>query len=159
MRGVLSRRRLLIGAAAIGTAALTGGALWIAEADAKAALFDYFKSALPDVTIDEKSARACIDDFLQQWVNPPALAQHSRYTVMVSMVKIQLLATAWQFVGVEKLSELGGRFELIARKTLTFFLVNSNFFQTGERRQEPIVYVAKAAGSACNNPFANLDPP
>jgi hypothetical protein len=158
LRAVLSRRRLLIGAAAIGVTTLTG-ALWIAEADAKAALLDYFKLTLPGVAIDERSARACIDDFLERRVNPPGLVRHSRYTVMVSRVKIQLVAMAWQVVGVEKLSELGGKFELIAREALTFFLVNSNFFLIPDPRREPIVYVAKPAGSACNNPFANLDPP
>jgi hypothetical protein len=55
-----------------------------------------------------------------------------------------------------KLSEFGGKFELIARKALTFFLMNSNFFQTPDPRHEPIVYVPNAAGAACNNPFANL---
>jgi hypothetical protein len=158
MRGAFSRRRLLIGAAVLGTVVSTSGALWVSKADAKTALLNYFKRVLPGVTIDEKSALACIDDFLKQWVNPPGLVRRSGYTVMIFNLKIQAVATAWQVVGVEKLSEFSEKFELIARKALTFFLVNSNFFHTPDPRQEPIVYIANAPGAACNNPFANLEP-
>jgi hypothetical protein len=153
MRGAFSRRRLLIGAAVLGTVVSTSGALWVSKADAKTALLNYFKRVLPGVTIDEKSALACIDDFLKQWVG---LGLRSGYDVMIFNLKIQAAATAWQVVGVEKVSEFSEKSELIARKALTFFLVNSNFFHTPDPRQEPIVYVAKPAGAACNNPFANL---
>ena len=159
LRGAFSRRRLLIGAAIIGTAVSTSGAVWIYKADAKTALLDYFKRTLPGVTIDENSARTCIDDFLKRWVKRPGLVRQSGYTVMATIVKIQLAATAWQVVGVENLSELDRKFELIARQALTFFLVNSNFFLTEDPRQEAIVYLAKAPGSACSNPFANLAQP
>lgn len=159
MRGAFSRRRLLIGAAVLGTVVPISGALWVLKVDRKTALLNYFKRVLPGVTIDEKSAQACMDDFFEEWVNPPGLVLHSRYTVMISNVKIQAAATAWQVVGVEKTFEFGEKFELIARMALTFFLVNSNFFRTPDPRQEPIVYVAKPAGAACNNPFANLEPP
>jgi hypothetical protein len=158
LRAVFSRRRLLIGAAIIGTAVSTSGAFWISKADAKAALLDYFKRTLPGVSIDESSARTCIDDFLRRWVDRPGLLRPSRYAVMVSMVKVQLVATAWQIVGVDKLSGLDQKFEMIARQALGFFLVNSNFFLTEDPRQEAIVYVAKAPGTACSNPFANLTP-
>jgi hypothetical protein len=155
MRGAFSRRRLLIGAAVLGTVVSTSGALWVSKADAKTALLNYFKRVLPGVTIDEKSALACIDDFLKQWVT---LVLRSGYDVMILNLKFQAAAAASQVVGVEKLSEFSEKFELIARKALTFFLVNSNFFHTPDPRQEPIVYIAKPAGAACNNPFANLEP-
>jgi hypothetical protein len=95
---------------------------------------------------------------LKQWVNPPGLALRSGYAVMIFNLKIQAAATAGQVVGVEKLSEFSEKCELIARRALTFFLVNSNFFLTEDPRQEAIVYVAKAPGTACSNPFANLTP-
>lgn len=159
LRVGFSRRRLLIGTAVIATAVATSGALWIGKADAKAALLDYFKRVLPGVTIDEKSASTCIDDFMAGWANRSVLARPSRYFLMATIAKIQLTVAAWQIIGVESLSKLDEKFELVARKALTFFLLNSNFFLTNNPRQEAIVYVAKAPGAACSNPFANLDPP
>jgi hypothetical protein len=149
----------LIGAAIIGTAVSTSGLLWISKADAKEALLDYFKRMLPGATIDVKSASVCIDDFMERWANPPMLVRPSHDILLTSMVKIQFVVAAWQVMGVENLSKLHEKFELVARKALTFFLLNSNFFQTDDPRLEPIVYVAKSPGAACSNPFANLDPP
>jgi hypothetical protein len=141
MRNALTRRKLLIGTAAIGTTAI--GATWIATIDAKASLFDFFKRSLPGVKIDETSARKCIDDILSQW----------------SMTKIKLLGAAWRTVGVENLEALNDRLDLAPRAALTLFLTGSNFFQTADPRSELIVYVGRLPGSACTNPFANLEPP
>ncbi len=160
MRGAFSRRRLLIGAAVFGTVVSTGGAVWVSKANAKTALLNYFKRVLPGVTIDEKSALACIDDFFAQWINPydATAERRSGYAVMFFNLKVQAAAAASEVVGVDKLSEFSEKFELIARRALTFFLVNSNFFQIPDPRQEPIVYVTSTLGAACNNPFANLEP-
>jgi hypothetical protein len=157
--GTWSRRRLLVGGAIIGTAASTGGGLWLSHANANAALLDYFQRALPGVSIDENSALKCINDFMEWWANPPMLIRPSRYALMAKKVKMQVLAAAWQVIGVDRMAKLDGKCELVARQALTFFLVNSNFFHTENPRQEPIVYVASAPGSACANPFADLDPP
>jgi hypothetical protein len=160
MRGAFSRRRLLIGAAVFGTVVSTSGALWVSKADAKTALLNYFERVLPGVTIDKKSALACIDDFLAQWVNPydATVERRSGYALMFFNLKVRAAAAASQVVGIEKLSEFSEKFELIARRALTFFLVNSNFFLISDPRQQPIVYVASAVGAACNNPFANPEP-
>jgi hypothetical protein len=141
MRNALTRRNLLIGAVAIGASA-TGGAIWIATADAKAALLDFFKRSLPGVKIDETSANKCIDDVLSQW----------------SMAKTQLLGAAWRTAGIENVAAID-RLDRAPREALTLFLTGSNFFQTADPRSELIVYVGKPHGTACANPFANLDPP
>jgi len=157
--GAWSRRRLLVGAAIVGTAASTVGGLWFSHASANAAVLDYFHRVLPGVRIDENSALKCIDDFMERWTNPPMLIRPGRYALMAKKAKMQMLAAAWQVIGVDKLAKLDEKFELVARQALTFFLVNSNFFRTENPRQEPIVYIATAPGSACANPFADLDPP
>lgn len=159
MSVAFSRRRLLIGAAIIGTTVSTGGGLWISSADAKTALLDYFRRVLPGVIIDEKSAAACIDDFMGRWGNPPMLIRPNRYALMVKTIKTHIVVGAWQVIGVEKLAKLDEKFEMVARQALTFLLANSNFFHAEDPRQEPIVYIANAPGAACTNPFADLDPP
>ncbi len=143
MRQVLTRRNVLIGLAAAGATGV-GGATWIATADVKAELLEFFKHALPGVAIDEKSARACIDEFTAQW----------------SGLKTRFIATVWRTAGVETTAGLNRRFEGLSRQALTSFLVNSNFFQAADPRAELIVYVSRPPGTACaSNPFANLDPP
>jgi hypothetical protein len=119
-----------------------GGAIWIATADAKTALLDFFKRSLPGVKIDETSANKCIDDILSQW----------------STTKIQLLGAAWCTAGIEIVAAID-RLDRAPRAALTLFLTGSNFFQAADPRAEPIVYVGKPPGSACTNPFANLEPP
>ena len=48
---------------------------------------------------------------------------------------------------------------LAARRALTLFLTNSNFFYLDDPRSEPISYVSPPPVAACINPFANLSPP
>ena len=138
-----SRRQIIIGATAIGTATIGGGAVLIATADANAALLGFFKRSLPGVAIDTPSANACIDAFMTRW----------------STINRRVVSTLWQTVGVERMAESNRKFENASRLALTQFLVNSNFFQVTDPRAEPIVYVDKPPNAACTNPFANLDPP
>jgi hypothetical protein len=138
----LTRRTVLIGASAFGAAAL-GGVAWVATADIKSAVLAFFKRALPGVTIDERSAFASIDAFASDW----------------PMAKRLVLGAAWNTAGVDTMAAINARFESAARHMLTYFLINSNFFQAKDPRAQPIVYVANPPGTACANPFANLDPP
>lgn len=154
-----SRRRVLVGASIIGAAASTGGGLWLSHANAQAALLDYFQRALPGVSIDKNSAIKCIDDFMERWTNPPMLIRPGRYALMAKKMKMQMLAAAWQVIGVDELARFDEKFEFVARQALTFFLMNSNFFHTEDPRRESIVYIPNTPGSACANPFADLDPP
>jgi hypothetical protein len=137
---IITRRNVLIGAGAVGVVAATGGA-WIATADAKAELLVFFKRALPGVTIDEASALRSIEEFTAQW----------------SRGRTMLVSAAWRVAGVERMSAMQDRFDLAARRALTYFLTNSNFFEVPDPRKETIVFVARPAGSPCINPFANLD--
>jgi hypothetical protein len=139
----LSRRDVIVGATALGAAAIGGGTILLATADAKAALLGFFRRSLPGVAIDTPSANACIDAFMTRW----------------STMDRQIVSTLWQTVGVEMMAESNRKFETASRLALTQFLVNSNFFQVADPRAEPIVYVDKPANAACTNPFANLDPP
>ena len=138
----LSRREVLIGTAAVGAAA-GGGVAWLATADVKPAALAFFKRALPGVAIDEKSAMTCIDDFVADW----------------PLAKRLVLATAWNTAGVDTMAAVHDRFQSPARHLLTHFLINSNFFQVKDPKAQPIVYTRQPPGSACANPFANLDPP
>lgn len=143
MRDAFSRRDLIIGVAAIGAASLGGGGMLVATADAKALLLDFFKRTLSGVEIDEESAKKCIEQFMVEW----------------SEMKIHLVGTTWKVTSVETMAELNEKFDVISRRALTFFLLNSNFFKVPDPRGEPIVYVATSPGAACTNPFANLAPP
>lgn len=137
-----SRRNILIGG---GTAAIAAaaGASWVVLADEHQALLDYFKRSLPGVRIDEASAAKCIHEFLGRW------SWKERRAVIV----------AWQTFGVETMGNMSDKFELAARRALTMYLTNSNFFEAADPRAKTIVYVSRPSGTACTNPFANLDPP
>jgi len=137
----LSRREVLIGTAAVGVAAASGVA-WGVTADIKAAVLAFFKRALPGVTIDEKSAMTCIDDFVAGW----------------PLAKRLVLSTAWNTVGVDTMAAVHDRFQPPARYMLTHFLINSNFFLVKDPKAQPIVYTSPQPGSACASPFTNLDP-
>ena len=89
------------------------------------------------------SAMTCIDDFVANW----------------PLAKRLVLATAWNTAGVDTMAAIHDRFQPSARHLLTHFLINSNFFQVENPAAQPIVYVSRPRGSACSNPFANLDPP
>jgi hypothetical protein len=142
MPEALSRRNVLIGAAAVAAAA-AGGATWVATAEVKSAALAFFKRALPGVTIDEKSALIAVDEFVAKWATAKRL----------------VLGAAWNTVGVDNMAAIDPRFEPPARHLLTHFLLGSNFFQVKDPRAQPIVYVGRPPGSACGNPFANLEPP
>ncbi|MCI0625645.1 MAG: hypothetical protein L0387_29050 [Acidobacteria bacterium] len=142
MRQVFTRRNVLIGLTTAGAAAM-GGVIWVTRADAKVELLEFFKRSLPGVTIDNGSAKACIDEYMSKW----------------SRAKFQFVGAAWRTAGVETMSAMSERFDAVARESLTYFLTNSNFFQATDPRKEIIVFAAKPPGTACINPFANLEPP
>ncbi len=142
MPEVLTRRNVLIGATALGAAAI-GGGTWATTSDLKYAVLAFYKRALPGVTIDEKSALAGIDDLVKDW----------------SMAKTLVLQTAWNVAGVDTMAEINGRFKSAARHALTHFLIDSNFFLVKDPRAQPIVYARRPPHAACGNPFANLEPP
>jgi hypothetical protein len=142
MTEFLTRRNVLIGAAAAGAVAF-GGVTWATTADLRYAVLAFYKRARPGVTIDEKSALAGIDEFVSDWSTPKRL----------------VLQTAWNVAGVDTMAELNGRFESVARHMLTHFLINSNFFYVQNPRAQPIVYVSRPPGTPCGNPWANLEPP
>ena len=142
MPEVLTRRNVLIGATALGTAAI-GGVTWATTADLKYAVLAFYKRALPGVMIDEKSALAGIDEFVADW----------------STAKKLVLRTAWNVAGVGTMADFNDRFESAARHMLTHFLINSNFFHVKDPKAQPIVYVSPPPHAPCSNPFANLDPP
>jgi hypothetical protein len=139
---VITRRNVLIGTGAVCVATATGAA-FIATADAKAELLTFFKRALPGVTIDEASAMRCIEDVIAQW----------------SRGKTMLVGAAWRVAGVERMSAMQDKFDLVARRSLAYFLTNSNFFELPDPRKGTIVFVSRPPGSPCINPFANLNPP
>ena len=143
MSDSLSRRHVIIGVAAVSAATIGGGAILFATADAKAALLEFFRRALPSVAIGTQSANACIDSFMTRR----------------STMKRHALNTAWQTAGVELMAGLNENFKSASRMALTQFLVNSNFFEVTDPRAELIVYVSKPPSAACASPFANLDPP
>ena len=142
MAGILSRRNVLIGTAAVGAAAV-GGVTWVATAEVKSAGLAFFKRALPGVTIDDRSALVAIDEFMSDWPTAKRLA----------------LGAVWNTAGVDTMAAINPRFESPARHLLTHFLLGSNFFLVKDPRAQPIVYLGKRSGTACANPFANLDPP
>ena len=143
MGPLITRRNIMIAGAAAGAAAL-GGGVWIATSNPTDILLRYYQRLLPGVRLDEPSARAAIDDFLEISVGPP---------------KRKLVATAWRTFGVGTMERANQQFELLSRRAFTYFLANSNFFQLSDPRAEPIVYVKPVIGAACVNPFADLSPP
>jgi len=138
----LSRRNVVIGATAVGAAAV-GGVTWVATAEVKSAGLAFFKRALPGVTIDESSALIAIDEFVSDW----------------PMAKRLALGAVWNTAGVDTMAAISARFEPPARHLLTHFLLGSNFFLVKDPKAQPIVYAGKRLGTACANPFANLEPP
>ena len=105
MSDSLSRRHVIIGVAAVSAAAIGAGAILFATADAKAALLEFFRRALPSVAIDTQSANACIDSFMTRR----------------STMKRHVLSNAWQTAGVELMAGLNEKFESASRKALTQF--------------------------------------
>ena len=142
MPEALSRRNVLIGTAAVGAVAV-GGVTLVATAEVKSAALAFFKRALPGVTIDEKSALVAIEEFVADW----------------PLAKRLVLGAAWNTAGIDTMAAMTPRFEPPARHLLTHFLLGSNFFLVKDPRAQPIVYLGNRAGTACANPFANLDPP
>ncbi|PDT81473.1 hypothetical protein [Sinorhizobium sp. BJ1] len=138
-----SRRDVLIGGGAVAITAAAGVSSWVVLADEHKALLDYFKKLLPGVRIDEESAAACIDEFLARW----------------SWKERRAVSVAWRTFGVETMGNMSDKFEIAARKALTMYLTNSNFFDVSDPRATTIVYVGGPTGAACTNSFANLDPP
>ena len=137
----MTRRDIVVGSGAAALAVLGAGG-WVVIADSRKALLDYFKQELPGVSLDETSAGRCIDEFLSRW----------------SWTEQRLVSVAWRTFGVESVGTVSDKFDLAARKALTMFLTNSNFFDTADPRAEIIVYTSSPPGMACANPFANLDP-
>lgn len=143
MKSKLSRRDILL-AGGVATAAMFAGAGgWVALADPRQALLDFFKTALPGVKIDETSALECIDGFLGQW----------------DWKKRRAASVAWAMLGVENMAEISEKFELAARRVFTSFLTNSNFFDVSDPLSVTIVYEQTPAGTPCATRFANIDPP
>jgi hypothetical protein len=70
-------------------------AILFATADAKAALLDFFRRALPGVAIDTQSANACVDSFM----------------IRRSTMKRHALNTSWKTAGVELMAGLNEKFE------------------------------------------------
>jgi hypothetical protein len=140
--GFLTRRNVLIGAAATGAVA-AGGVTWVVTTDVKSSVLAFFKRALPGVTIDEKSALVAINEFMADWQTTKRL----------------VLGTAWNTAGVDTMAAIHPRFEPPARHMLTHFLLGSNFFLVKDPRAQPIVYAGNRLGTPCANPFANLGPP
>ena len=141
----ISRRKMLIGAAALSVTAAAGGVSLLAMSDLKDQLLAYFEKALPGVKIDKASAYQCVEDFVawRQW----------------STTKRLVAGVAWGLAGVDTMAALNQNFEWAARRALTLFLTNSNFFYLDDPRSEPISYVSPPPITACINPFANLSPP
>ncbi|WP_353646482.1 hypothetical protein [Mesorhizobium sp. WSM2239] len=142
MKFNLSRREVLIGGGAVAVMGATGAG-WLALADHKQALLAYFKRALPGVAIDEETALVCIDEFLGRW----------------SWKERRAVSVAWRTFGVETMGDMSERFELAARRALTMYLTDSNFFHASDPHAVKIVYSSRPPGTACANPFANLEPP
>jgi hypothetical protein len=140
-----TRRKLLVGAAAISATASAGGISLLAIADIEEQLLAYFEKVLPGVQIDRSSARQCVKDFLlwRQW----------------SETKRLVAGAAWSVVGVDTMAAFNRNFEWAARRAVTLFITSSNFFYLEDSRSELIVYESRPPGAACINPFANLKPP
>lgn len=140
-----TRRKLLVGAVAVSATASAGGISLLAITDLEEQLLAYFEKVLPHVRIDRSSARQCVQDFLiwRQWSKTKRLAA----------------GVAWSVAGVDTMAAFNQNFEWAARRALTLFITNSNFFYLEDPRSELIVYESRPPGAACNNPFANLEPP
>lgn len=157
----LSRRRMLIGAAAAGGVAIAG-ATWVGARDPQDFLKTLIRASLPGVTLDQPSLDLFARDYLQEF--------YSRFTGgpfdqerLIATVKLHFAHAISDVMGGESFVP-SGAFESQAishvRRALTLYLMNSNFFllpDAGASESTPVVYALKDA--ACSNPFADLRPP
>jgi hypothetical protein len=141
----LTRRNVMIGVTALSATAAVGGATLLAIADVEAELVAYIRKTLPGVHIEEASVLQCVKDFMvwRQW----------------SSTKKLIAGAAWSVAGVDAMATIDQNFEVAARRAVTLFMTNSNFFDLDDPRSGIVVYEKLGEGAACINPFANLDPP
>lgn len=142
----ISRRQLMLGGAAVGATGLgvgvyglTGGA------------FDYYKAMLqyylPGVTIPDEAVRAFADDAVQ--------GRNSDFAP-----KLKALTAGTRIAGFSTLQAAIGdtfAFEKFNREFLTYFMLNSNFFEMPDPRSGTVEYYGVTG--ACGNPFAEFTPP
>lgn len=134
----LTRRTLMASGAAL--AAVAAGGAWLSFKGTESALLAYLREKLPGVAFDENSARICIAQSLQKW----------------SFVEQRVAGVAYGVVGVDRLAPLDERFELMARRVLTRFLTESNFFDVADPKAEVIAFQPQPPQSACASRFSDF---
>lgn len=142
----LTRRRLLMGGAAVGALGLGVGVY-----GATAGPYDFFagmlRSQLPGVNIS--------DDTIRQFAEDSLLNRNADFAP-----KLKVLAAGVRVAGFDAVAgAMSGNFSFqkFNREFLTNFLVNSNFFDLADPTTEEVEYFGM--GRYCTNPFAQFEPP